>query len=90
MSIKRGVAKSIARTYYNPGTVKNALVVQLLTSAYPQDKFALASKVGTDYVQNRIAEIENETPIRIDRTKVTVGSYATTPTTLYSFGSFQS
>jgi len=89
MSMNKTMAKDIANSYYKPGTIKNGLVVELLSSAYPQDKWSLSKSVGTAYIRGRLSDIETETPIRIARVKAVIGEYSKgKPSMLYSFGSF--
>jgi hypothetical protein len=79
-------AKEIAGQYYNAGTVKFDLLVALMTCKYPQDQRSLQLKVNAERITNRINEIVEETPIRINRTKAIAGFDTNgKPVNLYSY-----
>jgi hypothetical protein len=77
-------AKLIARKYYNAGTAKHDILVSLMTAKYPQDQQMLQDVCGVSRITNRINEIVEETPLRINRTKAQIGFYSK-PVNLYTF-----
>ena len=78
-------AKSIAASYYTPGTVKHDILVELMTCKYPQTQQSLQGRVCAERITNRINEIVAETTVVINRTKAVMDAYSNgKPVNLYS------